>query len=237
MKHSITKKFICIIFSVLFIFSTISSTALASTPSELEKEIARCVSLKNTAHEMAECARALGYPESHVIIKTAQNKWHELNKLQTEYQKQLTYQNDKLAKWRKEYPNATAIYEKLKAKGLSDVTTCAIIGNVMTETGGNTLSVNPYIYGYDSFTTYYGMCQWSLYYNPSVNGKSIDGQIEYLMNTIQKNMKSFGGNYEYFKSMTDVGAAAKYFNTYYERGSGNAIRANNARIALKYYTS
>lgn len=85
MKHSITKKFICIIFSVLFIFSTISSTALASTPSELEKEIARCVSLKNTAHEMAECARALGYPESHVIIKTAQNKWHELNKLQTEY--------------------------------------------------------------------------------------------------------------------------------------------------------
>ena len=57
------------------------------------------------------------------------------------------------------------------------------------------------------------------------------------MNTIQKNMKSFGGNYEYFKSMTDVGAAAKYFNTYYERGSGNATRANNARIALKYYAS
>lgn len=237
MKHSMIKKFSCAACAILLIIVTISSTALAATSTELEQEIAKCIKLKNTAHEMAECARELGYPESHVIITTAQNKWHELNKLQAEYQKQLRYQNDKLTKWRKEYHNATAIYEKLKARGLSDVTTCAIIGNIMTETGGNTLAVNPYIYGYDSFTTYYGMCQWSLYYNPSVNGKSLDGQIEYLMNTIQKNMKSFGGSYEYFKSMTDVGAAAKYFNNYYERGNGNIIRAKNANAALKYYTS
>ena len=33
--------------------------------------------IQETAHQMAECARALGFPEDHVIIQTAQEKWWE----------------------------------------------------------------------------------------------------------------------------------------------------------------
>ncbi len=232
------KRIVCFIFvALLFCTSCTTNTLAASSVVDYQKEIAKCKEMKDAAHEMAECTRMLGFPESHTIIKTAQSKWQEYNKLQSEYQKQLDTYNNKLVKWKKEYPNATSIYEKLKAQGLSDVTTCAILGNVMRETGGDTLSVNPYIYGYDGYSSYYGMCQWSLYYNPSVNGKSIDGQVQYLMDTMPKNMKMFGGNYEYFKSISDVGTAARYFNNYYERGSGNSLRASNAYTALKYYTS
>lgn len=36
-----------------------------------------CKAIQETAHQMAECARALGFPEDHVIIQAAQEKWWE----------------------------------------------------------------------------------------------------------------------------------------------------------------
>ena len=48
---------------------------------ELQTLMNQCREKKATAHQMAECARALGYPENHVIIKTAQQVWAEQNKL------------------------------------------------------------------------------------------------------------------------------------------------------------
>lgn len=76
---------------------------------------------------------------------------------------------------------------------------------------------------------------WSLYYNPRVNWRGIDGQLDYLFETMPRNMRQFGGSYEYFKSIKDVWQAARYFCTYYERGSGLSVRAENAVKALKYY--
>lgn len=36
-----------------------------------------CRQAQEAAHQMAECARQLGFPEDHIIIQTAQKKWWE----------------------------------------------------------------------------------------------------------------------------------------------------------------
>lgn len=38
---------------------------------------AECQQIQQTVHQMAECARQLGYPEDSVIIQEAQKKWWE----------------------------------------------------------------------------------------------------------------------------------------------------------------
>lgn len=201
---------------------------------ELQTLINQCREKKVTAHQMAECARNLGYAEDHIIIKTAQQVWAEQDKLQAEYSAELKAYNEKLSKWRTECPYATEIYEKLRAHGLSHITTSAIMGNIMAEVGGQTLeNINPYLRAGD----YYGMCMWNIYYCPKVDSRSIDGQVDYLIETMPTLMCQFGGSgsYEYFLSITDVGQAARYFCTYYERGSGHSTRAKNAVKALEYY--
>lgn len=212
---------------------TVNVSAL--TESDFQVKIDECVQTKDIAHEMAECARKLGFAEDSSVIKMAQDIWVKQNTLQKTYNIQLKDQKAKTAKRMKEYPNATEIYQKLRAKGVPEIATCAIIGNIMREVGGDTLNVYPTIYGGGG--SYYGMCQWSLYYNPGVRGKSVDGQIDYLMSTIANNMKMFGGSYDYFISITDVGTAAQYFNNYYERGAHNSQRASNARKAYEYFNS
>lgn len=224
-----------LIFS-LFLLIISPAHAIEFNQQELIKAIQDCKNQKNTAHIMAECARELGYEEDHIIIKTAQQKWFEIHKIQVNYQNLLSELNFQITKWKKEYPNATEIYIKLREQGFSHIVTCGILGNIMAETGGNTLNINPFIYGYDGLNSYYGMCQWSLYYCPEVNGKSIDDQINYLVQTLKPNMEQFGGNYNYFCSIKSVEVAAKYFNSYYERGNGSFIRAENAKLALKYFS-
>lgn len=108
-----------------------------------------------------------------------------------------------------------------------------VLGNMMTECGGQTLDLQWDIYGYDG-GYYYGLCQWSLYYNPSVDGADITGQLDYLMSNIRTNMDYFGGSYDDFCTITSPGDAAKYFCSYYERGAGKSIRATNAETAFKW---
>ena len=52
------------------IISTLITPCLALTSTE-------CQQIQQTAHQMAECARQLGYPEDSVIIQEAQKKWWE----------------------------------------------------------------------------------------------------------------------------------------------------------------
>ena len=56
---------------------------------ELEQAIEYCKEVKATSHEMAECARKLGYPESHTIIQSAKKDWADADAAQKEYQAQL----------------------------------------------------------------------------------------------------------------------------------------------------
>lgn len=54
----------------IIITSTLITPCLALTTTE-------CQQIQQTAHQMAECARQLGYPEDSVIIQEAQQKWWE----------------------------------------------------------------------------------------------------------------------------------------------------------------
>lgn len=140
---------------------------------------------------------------------------------------------EKIERLKSEYDVAGQVYEYLNAQDMSDIVIAGILGNMMTECGGQTLDLQWSIYGYDG-SYYYGLCQWSLYYNPSVDGADIVGQLDYLMSNICTNMDYFGGNYDDFCAITDPGAAAKYFCNYYERGAGASIRAANAETALAW---
>lgn len=75
---------------------------------------------------------------------------------------------------------------------------------------------------------------WSLRYGPQVRGADLDGQMNYLTGNIRQNIQQFGGDYDYFMRMQDPGVAAQYFCTYYERGAGASVRAQNAYKALTW---
>ena len=56
--------------ATVLLTSTLITPCLALTPTE-------CQQIQQTAYQMAECARQLGYPEDSVIIQEAQKKWWE----------------------------------------------------------------------------------------------------------------------------------------------------------------
>ena len=59
----------------LLLVVTIITNASAATTQELEEQVSACQEIKAAAHQMAECARWLGFEEDHVIIQTAQERW------------------------------------------------------------------------------------------------------------------------------------------------------------------
>ena len=64
--------------ATILLTSTLITPCLALTATE-------CQQIQQTAHQMAECARQLGYPEDSVIIQKAQKKWWEAqNSLEAE---------------------------------------------------------------------------------------------------------------------------------------------------------
>ena len=148
---------------------------------------------------------------------------------------------DRIRTWEAEYPYATEVWSVLHQRGYSDVIVSAIIGNMMVETSGGTLALKPMIY--DSTGEYFGLCQWSAYYNPEVINKPMNYQIEYLCNTIEREFNTFGKcysngfTYEDFLAMTDPAAAAKAFAAVYERCASWSYspRMEAADIAYGYF--
>ena len=133
------------------------------------------------------------------------------------------------------YKVAKEVYDHLIANGYSEVASAAILGNMMNECGGNTLELNPYIYGGSG--RYYGLCQWALCYNSKVNGLDITDQLLYLHETIESNMKQFGGSFEEFNSLESPEYAGIYFNKYYERGINSRQRGLNSIVAHEWIRS
>lgn len=131
-----------------------------------------------------------------------------------------------------EYYVAGCVYEHLRAMGYSEPVIAGILGNMMAECGGQTLSLQWNLYGGGG--SYYGLCMWSLYYGPEVRGRNVTGQLAYLTGDIEEKIEQFGGSYDYFCSLEDAGQAARYFANYYERGSGAGVRAKNAYHALEW---
>jgi hypothetical protein len=145
------------------------------------------------------------------------------------------------ASWEQEHYYAAKVYEFLCKNGYSDVVACGIIGNMMIETSGGTLDLMPFIY--DPLGEFYGLCQWSLFYQPRVAGMTFEDQLEYLYNDMEKEFRTFGFcykdgfTYEDFLAMEDTGEAAIAFAKIYERcGSGTYnLRRQAAIEAYNYF--
>ena len=138
-----------------------------------------------------------------------------------------------------EYPEAEFIWTYLHDIGFNDYVSAGIIGNMMVEAGGYTLSIQPEI----ETKTYYGICQWAKKYYPDVIGVSLEEQCDYLRDTIQYEIDTFGScygkgfNYEAFLALENERDIALAFAKCYERcGSGSyTLRQDCAEDALKYF--
>lgn len=141
------------------------------------------------------------------------------------------------------YPVATQVWRYMKEElGWNDYVCAGVMGNMMAEVGGQTLSLDPYLYGH-SGANYYGLCQWSSRYYPSIQGADVDAQLDFLASTVKKELDTYGYlfrsglDYEAFCNLTDAEDAAMAFAKAYERcGSGSyGVRQTNALKAYNYF--
>ena len=142
-----------------------------------------------------------------------------------------------------EYPVATQVWRYMKEElGWNDYVCAGVMGNMMAEVGGQTLNLQPYLYGH-SGANYYGLCQWSSRYYPSIQGADVDAQLDFLASTVKKELDTYGYlfrnglDYEAFCNLTDAEDAAMAFAKAYERcGSGSyGVRQTNALKAYNYF--
>lgn len=141
------------------------------------------------------------------------------------------------------YSVATQVWRYMKEElGWNDYVCAGVMGNMMAEVGGQTLNLNPYLYGH-SGANYYGLCQWSSRYYPSIQGADVDAQLDFLASTVKKELDTYGYlfrsglDYEAFCNLTDAEDAAMAFAKAYERcGSGSyGVRQTNALKAYNYF--
>ena len=154
-------------------------------------------------------------------------------------------QKDVLIKWaekEKKYYYATATWKYLKDLGYSDVACAGILGNLMAETGGGSLKLNPFLY--DKATgKYYGLFQWAEQYYSEIHGKGFEEQLEFFKNTVDYEFKTFGWLYydgftlDAFNQLESSRDAALAFAKVYERCASWTYerRQNYAEIAYEYF--
>ena len=140
-----------------------------------------------------------------------------------------------------EYPAATYIWKYFTSHGFSEEVTAGLLGNMMTEVGewvGNIATMNLDVY--NNGKTYYGICQWKKRGYSEVVGTSLEGQCDFLLNTIEAEYEDFGRGYTYetFLQIKDPAEAALSFAKSYERceSSSYSRRQRCAVIAYEYFT-
>ena len=184
----------------------------------------------------SECARNI-YTESAVT-----NMQAEITRLKN-IQEFLYKDTEQFLLWEAHYPYATKVWYFLRESGYSEEAAAGIIGNMMIETSGGTLSLKPTAYSPKG--TYYGLCQWSIYYYPEIFGKPFEDQLDYLQSTIAAEFRVFGSKYKTgftyadFLVLNSPEDAAHAFAAVYERCSTGSyeLRKQAARTAYDYFTS
>ena len=83
-----------------------------------------------------------------------------------------------------DYEVAKYIWSYFKKLGWSDKVAAGVMGNIMTESGGQSLE-NIQWWVKDSHGNHYGICQWSLKYYPEIDNASLDKQLEFLASGIE----------------------------------------------------
>lgn len=143
-----------------------------------------------------------------------------------------------------EYPIAARVWYYMKyTLGWNDYVCAGVMGNLMSETGGQTLKLNPHLYFSHDGNTYYGICQWSNEFYPQIHGKDLDAQLKYLNKTVESEFESFGRlyakgfTYTDFTNLTNEREAALAFTLVYERcgPESHKKRQDNAEKALQYF--
>lgn len=210
---------------------------------DLKPLIQEQLKIMDTTHLMAESARALGYEEKHDIIVIAQTEYANAEVLYKKYLKiynQIVEEyNLRWEKREKEYPNASYIWKYLKDNGYNDFVCAGILGNMMAESGSQTLKIQATIK--DKSENFYGICQWSKKYYPDIWEGTLEEQCAFLLKTIENEFAAFGKNYKKdfgyqdFLKLEDEREVAKCFALVYER-CGKASYSKRQANAEKAYT-
>lgn len=221
------------------VFAVLIGSVYAADTKSLQREADDCKVNKATAHEIAEMARARGLSEDSDLIQAASSWWWSEHTKQKEIEGRINNEMDEAvyttAAQREEYPVACQVWDYLKGEmGLTDEAAAGIMGNLMVETGGMTLGLDPFCW----YGQYYGICQWSTYYDPAVSGKGLEFQLDYLRDTISPILAEAGASFDKLKTMTDVTEAARYFCLWYERpGFCSQRRLDCAEAAYRYFAN
>ena len=181
-----------------------------------------------TAHNVAEQLRALGYRDDNPVIAACQEWWRSeketpLSQPTADSSPQGASQDGYVSDAKRQaYPVAARVWTLLREAGLREACTAGIIGNMMSECGGQTLNLSPGTYS----GGYYGLCMWSLYYFPEADGLGADAQVAKILATLG----------EGFYQATTVREAARWFSDNWERPAvWSEVRADNAQRALEYF--
>ena len=211
---------------------------------DLQMKIIEYQNKQNSAHEITQSAKALGWPENCEPVVMAQIEWRNAKLIVEYYQK---IYEEKLAKiekekWEKrmdEYPEATEAWLYMKEQGWNDYVCAGIMGNLMAETGGQTLNLNPKLY----CQGYYGICQWNKNHKSAIWGKGLTKQLEYMNSNIKSEIDTYGYAYkkgfkfDTFLNLTNEKEAALAFAKSYERCASSTyeVRQKNATKAYDYF--
>lgn len=99
--NNVLKKFMVVGVCVGTIITS-SAFAASQTSEDIKSELDTAMNLRNTAHQLAECARTLGAEEDDYIILHAKDKWDEHNEtvvaLTEDYNKALKAEREAEAK-------------------------------------------------------------------------------------------------------------------------------------------
>lgn len=236
---------------IVMLFSC-SDSAIASSPFipteglgitefvDISTDNAVYIHRQELAHQMAECARALGYCEDNPVITIAKTEWYNCEEQIKENINLAFFWETKF----EEYPYATYVWLYLtKGLGYNGHVAAGIIGNMMAEVGANTLDLQYWLYSYGG-GFYFGLCQWGKTWFPEVRGMDLIGQCDYLAGNIEKQISEFGRAYsvsnafEKFLQSESCRDAALMFAKWYEAcDSGTySVRQKNAEKAYEYFT-
>lgn len=119
LRNKLTKSFA----TVVMVGVCLSTSAFASsqTSSEIKADLDEAITMRNTAHQLAECARTLGAEENDFIILHAKDKWQEHNEivvaLTQDYNEALQAEREAAAKRKAEEEAKKKAEEAKRAQG------------------------------------------------------------------------------------------------------------------------
>ncbi len=85
--NNVLKKFMVVGVCVGTLFTSSAFAVSPKTSADIKFDLDTAINMRNTAHQLAECARTLGAEEDDFIILHAKDKWDEHNEIVTELTK------------------------------------------------------------------------------------------------------------------------------------------------------